>query len=219
MSHLSILRIRSKYVRRQSFWYRDIESLRAAGAQIEGERGYGYRLTEDNALPPQMLDRGEIEALALGLSVVKNMGDTSLARSASAVFAKVAATLPEGRDQQLFHAISRVYQPEQRLPIPVSMDTTRNACWKERALLIHYTDLKNQTSERTIYPLAVIYTERTLTVLAWCCLREEFRLFRGDQICSVEDGGKSFRPHRASLLREYLQKLETTEQSKMRLQS
>jgi predicted DNA-binding transcriptional regulator YafY len=26
--------------------YRDIDSLRAAGARIEGERGYGYRLVE-----------------------------------------------------------------------------------------------------------------------------------------------------------------------------
>ena len=44
--------------------YRDIDSLRAAGARIEGERGYGYRLIEDYALPPQTFDRVEIEALA-----------------------------------------------------------------------------------------------------------------------------------------------------------
>ena len=48
--------------------YRDIECLRAAGARIEGERGYGYRLIEDHALPPQTLDRLEIEALALGMA-------------------------------------------------------------------------------------------------------------------------------------------------------
>jgi len=55
--------------------YRDIEALRAAGARIEGERGYGYRLTEDPALPPQMLDRDEIEELALGLAEVRVWGD------------------------------------------------------------------------------------------------------------------------------------------------
>ena len=27
--------------------YRDIASLRAAGARIDGERGHGYRLSED----------------------------------------------------------------------------------------------------------------------------------------------------------------------------
>ena len=47
--------------------YRDIDSLRAAGARIDGERGYGYRLIEDYALPPQTFDRAEIEA-SVGVS-------------------------------------------------------------------------------------------------------------------------------------------------------
>jgi predicted DNA-binding transcriptional regulator YafY len=50
--------------------YCDIDSLRAAGARIEGERGYGYWLVEDYSLPLQTFDRTEIEALALGLAPV-----------------------------------------------------------------------------------------------------------------------------------------------------
>ena len=94
--------------------YRDIDSLRAAGARIEGERGYGYRLIEDYALPPQTFDRDEIEALALGLAEVKRMGDPALAKAATSVLAKVAATLPDDREQHLFHAVSQVYRPEAR---------------------------------------------------------------------------------------------------------
>jgi predicted DNA-binding transcriptional regulator YafY len=75
--------------------YRDIESLRASGAVIEGERGFGYRLIEDGALPPQMFSRIEIEALVLGLSQVRHMSDPALAQAASAALAKVAATLPD----------------------------------------------------------------------------------------------------------------------------
>lgn len=188
--------------------YRDIESLRSAGARIEGERGYGYRLTEDLALPPQMLDRGEMEALALGLSVVQHMGDASLARSARSVLAKVAATLPDGRDQQLVHAISTVYQPKSRALASVDLDVLRKACWKEQALFIHYKDRDDQESERLIYPLTLVYTEYGLTLLAWCCLREGFRMFRGNRFVKVEDGGKSFRPRRVPLLRDYLSKLQ-----------
>lgn len=33
--------------------YRDIATLRAGGALIDGEAGVGYSLTEDPALPPQ----------------------------------------------------------------------------------------------------------------------------------------------------------------------
>ncbi len=192
--------------------YRDIESLRAAGAQIDGERGYGYHLIEDYALPPQTLDRDEIEALVLGLAEVKHMGDTTLASAASSLLAKVAATLPDEHERQLFHAVSKVYRPNTRMTVSVDMDVIRNACWKEQALLITYEDKKNNTTERLIFPLCMMYTEHTLTLLSWCCLRADFRMFRGDSIKSVKDSSKSFRPQRATMLRSYLTKLNEMDQ-------
>ncbi|KKC36636.1 transcriptional regulator [Devosia epidermidihirudinis] len=187
--------------------YRDIDSLRAAGARIEGERGYGYRLIEDYSLPPQTFDRAEIEALALGLAEVQRMGDPALAKAAVSVLAKVAATLPDDRESYLFHAISQVYRPDVRYAATRNMEIIREACWQEEALHIGYTDKAGDVSERTILPLAVMYTDRTLTVLAWCCLREAFRMFNTDRIVKPTLVGQSFRPRRASLLREYLAEL------------
>lgn len=187
--------------------YRDIESLRAAGARIEGERGYGYRLVEDYALPPQTFDRTEIEAIALGLAEVSHMGDPALAKAAISVLAKVAATLPDDREQHLFHAISQVYRPDARYAPPQHIDAIRQACWQEEALTIRYADKGNAVTGRTILPLAVVYADRTLTVLAWCCLREAFRMFRLERIMALEPAGSSFRPRRAALLRDYLAEL------------
>jgi predicted DNA-binding transcriptional regulator YafY len=184
--------------------YRDIDSLRSAGARIEGERGYGYQLIEDPALPPQMLNRDEMEALALGLAEARVMGDESLARAAESVLAKIGATLPEGRAQQLFHAVSQVYRPETRITSHAEMDRIRAACFEERALRIDYADERGAQTTRTIFPLAVMYTERCLTLLAWCTLRFDFRMFRSDRIAALEDGGHSFRPRRVALLRDYL---------------
>lgn len=188
--------------------YRDIDALRAAGARIEGERGYGYRLVEDYALPPQTFDRIEIEALALGLGEVKHMGDPVLAAAATAVLAKVAATLPNDREQYLFHAISRVYRPKPRYDVACDMGVVRHACWHEEALSIRYADKDDNISERTILPLCVMHTDRTLTLLAWCNLREGFRMFRTDRIVALAATGISFRPRRAALLREHLAELE-----------
>jgi predicted DNA-binding transcriptional regulator YafY len=187
--------------------YRDIDSLRAAGARIEGERGYGYRLIEDYALPPQTFDRAEIEAIALGLAEVKHMGDPALAEAAVSVLAKVAATLPDDREQYLFHAISQVYRPEARYPVTCDMSIVRDACWREEALAIRYADKGHLVSERTILPLCVMHTDRTLTVLAWCCLREGFRMFRADRITELKLAGTSFRPRRVALLRDQLAEL------------
>ena len=187
--------------------YRDIESLRAAGARIDGERGYGYRLTEDYALPPQTFDRVEIEAIALGLAEVRHMGDRALADAAASVLAKITAALPDDREQHLFHAVSQVYRTEARYSTAGDMDAIRQACWKEEALAIRYADGAGLVTERTILPLAVMYADRSLTVLAWCCLREAFRMFRTDRIVQLDATRTSFRPRRVMLLRDYLAEL------------
>lgn len=193
--------------------YRDIDSLRAAGARIEGERGYGYRLVEDYALPPQTFDRIEIEAIALGLAEVKHMGDPALAKAAASVLAKVAATLPDDREQQLFHAISQVYRPDARFGELPYVDVMRQACWQEQAVSIRYADKAGMVTERTILPLALIYTEGALTVLAWCCLREALRMFLLERVSAVEPTGTSFRPKRATLLRDYLAELQARDRT------
>jgi predicted DNA-binding transcriptional regulator YafY len=187
--------------------YRDIDSLRAAGARIEGERGVGYRLTEDYSLPPQNFDRLEIEALAVGLAEVQHLGDPALAEAARSVRAKVAATLPDDREQYLFHAVSRVYRPDGRLPAAPQMPVIRAACWREEALEIAYTDRDGAATRRTILPLSIVYTEASLAILAWCQLREDFRIFMIARVSDVQPTGESFRPRRASLLRDYLARL------------
>jgi predicted DNA-binding transcriptional regulator YafY len=192
--------------------YRDIELLRLSGARIDGERGYGYRLIEDYALPPQTFDRLEIEAITVGLGEVRQMGDPDMARAAESVLAKVAATLPDDREQQLLHAISHVYRPSGRYGSLPHLNAIRQACWDERALRISYADKGDAVTERVIWPLAVVYAERSLVVLAWCCLREDFRMFRPQRMLEVVAESGSFRPRRVALLREYLGRLEAGEE-------
>ncbi|CAH1689929.1 Transcriptional regulator [Hyphomicrobiales bacterium] len=187
--------------------YRDIELLRLSGARIEGQRGYGYRLIEDYALPPQTFDRLEIEAITVGLGEVRQMGDPDLARAAEAVLAKVAATLPDDREQQLLHSISHVYRPTARYGPHPHLQAIRQACWQEQEIEIGYRDQAGTASQRIIRPLAIMYSDHVLTVLAWCCLRDDFRMFRVDRVESLSTNGASFRPRRARLLRDYLAKL------------
>ena len=47
--------------------YRDIASLRAQGADIQGEAGTGYLLAPGYLLPPMMFTPEQLDALALGL--------------------------------------------------------------------------------------------------------------------------------------------------------
>ncbi|MEC4722762.1 WYL domain-containing protein [Noviherbaspirillum sp. CPCC 100848] len=192
--------------------YRDIETLRAGGADIGGERGFGFTLIDDGSLRPRTFSRIEIEALTLGLAQVRKMGDSALAAAADAVLAKVAATLPSTGQQHVLHAVSRVHrfgdQASQDLADRVDMDLIRQGCWREEELEIMYTDRDGAVTHRAIWPLAIVYLDRMLVVLARCCLREDFRIFRFERISVVTATGNNFRPRRAALLRTYLALLD-----------
>lgn len=186
--------------------YRDIAALRAAGAIIDGQAGYGYTLTEDAALPPQMLSRLEIEAVILGLSSVRAEGDAELARAAADALAKITAALPEQARHHARHASLRAVRVDPKPKLTIDPGMVRAAMWDERALEIDYADADGRTSRRCIWPLSVVFYERALTVLAYCRLRHDFRAFRLDRIQRLSMTGESFRPRRAPLLRAYLER-------------
>ena len=184
--------------------YRDIDTLRAGGALIDGAAGVGYTLTEDPALPPQMFTRLEVEALVLGLAEVRMAGDPALAKAAEAAMAKITASLPERVQRQAIHAVSQTYRFEKRLPAPAHLGVIREACWEERMLDIGYTDKSGEATKRRIWPLSVVFLDRTLMLLAFCTLRQEFRRFQLHRMTEVALAEAYFRPRRVPLLRDFL---------------
>ena len=187
--------------------YRDINTLRAGGALINGASGFGYTLTEDPALPPQMFTRLEVEALVLGLAEVRMAGDAALAQAAEAALAKITATLPERVQRQALHAVQQTYRFERLPSPPKALTLIREACWDEETLEINSTDNNGAETQRQIWPLSVVFLDRTLMLLAWCCLRQGFRKFQLHRISAATRTGASFRPRRVPLLRAFLEEL------------
>ncbi len=184
--------------------YRDIATLRAGGALIDGEAGLGYTLTEDPALPPQSFSRLEIEALRLAVESLGRIGDAELTGAGRDALARIVATLPERQSRQALHAIMRSFQTgPDRDPPCVDLAAIRAACWDEMALRIDYTDLQGAETRRVIWPLGLSYSESTLMLLAHCRLRMDFRVFHVNRIRALHPTGDSFRPHRVALVREY----------------
>lgn len=187
--------------------YRDIQSLRAAGALIDGEAGTGYTLTEDPALPPQMFTRLEVEALVLGLAEVTQSGDAMLAKAAAEAQAKIIATLPDRVQRQAIHAVTRSYRYERRTPAPPHLHLLREAAWEERAVDLTYCDTAGNRTERRIWPLGTVFLDHEVQCLAYCCLRLDFRRFKVVQMTQVRVTDESFRPRRVPLLRTFLEQL------------
>ena len=111
--------------------YRDIDLLRAQGADIRGEAGVGYVLKKGGpTLPPLMFAEDEIEALVLGLRWVVQQPDPALAASARSVLAKVETILPARlvpmmEDQALYPVRGRVSgEPSASVPDAASASDT-----------------------------------------------------------------------------------------------
>ncbi len=184
--------------------YRDIDSLRAGGALIDGEAGVGYTLTEDPALPPQMFTRLEVEALVLGLAEVRQMGDPAMAKAAEVAMAKIVATLPERVQRQAVHAVSRSIKFQAQPAPPTHVALLREASWAEQEVSLTYKDMSEALTERRIWPLSIVYFDQALMCLAWCCLRQDFRRFHLGRMQEVVLTGASFRPRRVPMLRDYI---------------
>lgn len=184
--------------------YRDIDSLRAAGALIDGDPGYGYTLTEDPAVPPQMFDRLELEALVLGLGQLQWQGDASLSAAANRALAKLTASLPPRKAEEARHVALLSFAFEPRPEVPVHLAQLRECAWDERVVEIGYTDRNGAETIRNIWPLSIVYTDREPWLMAWCVLRKDFRRFLVSRILSVARQDQYFRPRRVPLLREML---------------
>jgi predicted DNA-binding transcriptional regulator YafY len=185
--------------------YRDIATLRAGGALIDGAAGVGYSLTEDPVLPPQSFSRIEIEALMLAVTSLEHLGDETLSRAGRDAMARIVATLPDRQARQAMQTVMRTWRAvDARPPIVVDMNLLRRACWEEFSLHIRYHDLQERVSEREVLPLGLSYGANVLMLLAFCQLRQDFRIFHVPRIAALTQGQTNFRPRRVGLLREYV---------------
>lgn len=161
--------------------YRDIATLQAQGAPIEGEAGIGYVLKPGYLLPPLMFTTEEIEALVLGSQWVAKTGDPRLADAAREALARIGAVLPPDLRDALDTSglfIVAPARPQQALPLA----DLRRALREELKIDIVYRDAAGAPSRRTIWPFALGFFETVRVVAAWCELREGFRSFRLDRI-------------------------------------
>src|SRR5271169_2948563 len=75
--------------------YRDVATLQARRVPIEGAPGLGYVLRRGFDLPPLMFTSEEIEAIAVGVRLLRRTGDAGLQDAAAGVLSKVSVVLPE----------------------------------------------------------------------------------------------------------------------------
>ena len=183
--------------------YRDIASLQAQGAHIEGEAGLGYLLRPGFVLPPLMFSEDEIEALVLGSRWVAERGDTRLGDAARHALAKITAVLPPELRLEAESSALLVGPEHPTRAVDELLFQIRTAIRAERKLQVDYRDANGEASERVIWPFAVGFFDRCLVMVGWCELRQDFRHFRIDRVATLSILDVRYPERRQALLRKW----------------
>jgi predicted DNA-binding transcriptional regulator YafY len=183
--------------------YRDIATLQAQGADIEGEAGLGYVLRPGFTLPPLMFSQEEIEAIVLGSRWVAKRADDALGLAAQNALAKIAAVLPQDLRAQIETSALFVVPGEPVMVGEVELKMIRRAIRMQHKIDIEYADVNGEPSRRMIWPFALAFFERVRIVVAWCELRQDFRHFRTDRITKLVCSETRYPRHRQVLFAEW----------------
>jgi predicted DNA-binding transcriptional regulator YafY len=184
--------------------YRDIAALQASRVPIEGAAGLGYVLRRGFDLPPLMFTTEEIDAIAVGVRLLRRLRDPKLQAAAESVLGKLTVVVPQQLRAQLEEAPYFVSDGSAPVAAGIDFSELRSAIHDARKMAIAYIDEPGRQTRRTIWPLAMAYYVDVTLVGAWCELRNDFRHFRVDRIASARLLDEHFPSDDGRLVAEWL---------------
>lgn len=187
--------------------YRDIKALEQAGVPILTEDGKGYSLMEGYKVPPIMFSESEANALITVEQLVQNNSDRSLIKEYTEAVSKIKAVLLYTTKQKAELLSNRIAVS----PSTPQTNTSNSLTFIQSALttfnvvkITYQSAEKNEVTERLVEPFALYYSlQESWTVIAYCRLRKDYRMFRLDRILKMDSLDEHFKPHKLTL-QEYL---------------
>ncbi|MDQ2095940.1 helix-turn-helix transcriptional regulator [Rhodalgimonas zhirmunskyi] len=171
--------------------YRDIADLIGSGVPIEGEAGVGYVMRVGYDLPPLMFTNDEITALVAGARMIRAWGGMAMAEAAEEALIKIEAVLPDAVRARLAQVqVHAMQTPDMPMELREQIDRIETLIAARTTAHIRYADGAGAASDRVIRPLGLYYWGKVWTLVAWCELRNDFRVFRADRISDMTPGAR-----------------------------
>ncbi len=189
--------------------YRDIADLQASGVPIDGEKGVGYLMRAGYDLPPLMFDHDEIVALVAGARLIRAWGGAAMARAAEEALIKIEAVLPEQARRRAHQTEIHAFAPEMTFEVRDRIDQIESSIDLRDRLTFAYVDASGQPTRRVVRPLGLWFWGKVWTLVAWCELRGDFRMFRLDRIKMLGRAQSPFRPEPGKTLADFYRQMES----------
>lgn len=187
--------------------YRDIRALEQAGVPVLTEDGKGYSLMEGYRVPPVMFTENEANALITAEQLVLKNRDSSLIKEYTEAINKIKSVLLYSTKEKAELLSNRIAVSSAIANTNMSSSLTliQNALTSFKMLNIAYqSEHKNEKTERNIEPFALYYSlQESWTLIAYCRLRKDYRMFRLDRILKIQPLELIFKPHKLTL-KDYL---------------
>ena len=186
--------------------WRDLDRLRDRGFEIStmSGPGGGVHLEPTSVLVTSQLDGDEVVALIVSVAMAQAVPWMPFASGAADALAKIEASLPRGRAQQVQALMMRILvgppsreRDTPRRPSPLLARLFELAFRDARLLAFDYRDRDGARTARVVEPHGLLVRAPLWYVIAWDRAIDEPRLFRADRIRSPHVQAETFlpRPH------------------------
>ena len=183
--------------------YRDIRTLEQSGIPIVTEEGRGYSIMEGYHLPPVIFSEEEANALITMERLAVRNKDESLSQSVSSAIEKIKEILRFSQKGSADLLSERVVFGGNHYEIKTSdnlMDI-QSAIIHFRVMKMDYRSSDGENTTRDIEPFAIYSINGNFLLVAFCRLREDFRVFRIDFIEKLVTQNETFTPHDMTMKR------------------
>jgi predicted DNA-binding transcriptional regulator YafY len=180
--------------------YRDIRALEEAGVPILTEEGKGYSLMEGYRIPPVMFTEDEANALITAeLLIIKNK-DASFVKHYSGAITKIKSVLKYATKEKVDLLSKRVLfgHPIEHIRTSDYLAIIQSALTNFNVIRLDYQSPKDaENTMRFVEPFALYNSlEENWMLVAWCRLRQDFRVFRLDRILKMNVLDEKFEKHK-----------------------
>ncbi len=177
--------------------YRDVRSLEIAGIPIISEAGIGYSLQKEYRLPPVHFTSQEGLAFVTAEKLVSKLTDQNTLKSYQSSLYKIKATLGQKEKEYINDAeivIGSIQNANIQIKPQLFLQEILQSILSKNVILLNYSNINNfDPSEREIEPIGIYSQANFWYLIAFCRLRDDFRVFRTDRITKIEILTQKFR--------------------------
>lgn len=189
--------------------YRDVKALAEQGIPLSFEPNKGYFIVQGYFLPPVSFNTDEASALLMMERFITGFADRSIQQHYHTALEKVKNVLKSSQKDTLekLNENIRLQLPKRLQNDAEYLSVLQNAIAQKAVVFIKYKNYKEETSERQLEPIGLIFYAFSWHLIGYCHLRKTYRDFKVNNILHLQCLAAPFTIDTHISINEYMKQL------------